>query len=74
MRYLSTTEAAAELHIDPSRVRLLCKQGRIETIRIGNTYGIAESEIERLAATPRRPGRPCRNGPPKQDARLSKLP
>jgi excisionase family DNA binding protein len=58
MRYLSTTEAAAILHVDPSRVRLLCKLGRIETIRVGNTYGIAQSEVERLAATARRPGRP----------------
>ena len=60
MRYLSTTEAAAVLQVDPSRVRLLCKLGRIETIKVGNTYGIAESEVERLAATPRHPGRPRR--------------
>jgi excisionase family DNA binding protein len=58
MRYLTTTEAATVLHVDPSRVRLLCKLGRIETIKIGNTYGIAEDEVERLASTPRRPGRP----------------
>jgi hypothetical protein len=58
MRYFSTTEVAAVLQVDPSRVRLLCKLGRIETIRVGNTYGIAECEVERLAATPRRPGRP----------------
>ena len=43
----STTEAAAILHVDPSRVRLLCKFGRIETIKVGNTYGIAEGELER---------------------------
>jgi excisionase family DNA binding protein len=58
VRYYTTTEAAAALHVDPSRVRLLCKLGRIETIKIGNTYGIAERELERLLATPRRPGRP----------------
>ncbi len=58
MRYYSTTEAAAFLHVDPSRVRLLCKLGRIETIRVGNTYGIAEGEVARLSAEPRRPGRP----------------
>ena len=61
MRYLSTTEAAAVLKVDPSRVRLLCKLGRIATIRIGTTYGIAEEEVQRLAASPRRPGRPRRN-------------
>ena len=27
MRYLTTTEVAAMLHVDPSRVRLLCKLG-----------------------------------------------
>ena len=60
MRYFTTTEAATVLNVDPSRVRLLCKLGRIETIKIGNTYGIAESEVARLAATPRPPGRPRR--------------
>jgi excisionase family DNA binding protein len=63
MRFLTTTEAAAVLHVDPSRVRLLCKLQRIATIKVGNTYGIAESEVERLAATPRRPGRPRQNTP-----------
>ena len=58
MRYFTTTEAADVLNIDPSRVRLLCKLGRIETIKIGNTYGIAESELERFAALDRPPGRP----------------
>ena len=58
MRYFTTTEAAAVLHLDPSRVRLLCKLGRIETIKVGNTYGIAEDELERFAALQRQPGRP----------------
>jgi excisionase family DNA binding protein len=62
MRYLTTTEAASVLHVDPSRVRLLCKLGRIETIKIGNTYAIPEHELERFAALPRRAGRPRRNG------------
>ena len=63
MRYYSTTEAAAVLNVDPSRVRMLCKLGRIETIKVGNTYCIAESEVERVAAMPRRPGRPRRLWP-----------
>jgi excisionase family DNA binding protein len=61
MRYLSTTEAAAVLSIDPSRVRLLCKLGRIKTTRVGNTYGIAEGELRRFAALRRPPGRPRKN-------------
>jgi excisionase family DNA binding protein len=58
MRYYTTTEAAAVLNVDPSRVRLLCKLGRIETIKIGNTYGIAEDVLDQFAARERRPGRP----------------
>ncbi|MCX7669675.1 MAG: helix-turn-helix domain-containing protein [Anaerolineae bacterium] len=61
MRYLTTTEAASVLHVDPSRVRLLCKLGRIETIKIGNTYAISEHELARFAALPRRAGRPRRD-------------
>jgi excisionase family DNA binding protein len=61
MRYLSTTEAAAMLRVDPSRVRLLCKRGRIKTIKVGGTYGIAQSELERFAALPRHAGRPRRS-------------
>jgi excisionase family DNA binding protein len=63
MRYLTTTEAAVLLHLDPSRVRLLCQRGRINTIKIGNTYGIPKRELERFAATPRRAGRPRRGKP-----------
>ena len=48
----------AVLHVDPSRVRLLCKRGRIKTIKVGNTYAIPERELERFAAIPpRRAGR-----------------
>jgi excisionase family DNA binding protein len=62
MRYYSTTEAATILHVESSWVRLLCKQGRIKTIMVGNTYAISERELTRFAATPRRPGRPRQNG------------
>jgi hypothetical protein len=37
---------------------MLCKLGRIETIKVGNTYGIAEDVLEEFAAQERRPGRP----------------
>ena len=60
MRYFTTTEAAAVLHIDPSRVRLLCQRGRIKTIRVGNTYAIPDDELDRFAAIARQPGRPRR--------------
>ncbi len=58
MRYLTTTEAAALLHLDPSRVRLLCQRGRIKTIKIGNAYAISGRELARFAAIRRPPGRP----------------
>jgi excisionase family DNA binding protein len=58
MKYFSTTEAATVLHVDPSRVRLLCKRGRIKTTKIGNTYIISERSLSCFAATPRRPERP----------------
>lgn len=58
MQYLSTTEAAARLGIDPSRVRLWCKQGRIRAIKVGGNYIIEEAEFERFAAIPRPNGRP----------------
>jgi excisionase family DNA binding protein len=79
MRFYTTTEAAAALRVDPSRIRLLCKMGRIETIKVGNTYGIAENEVQRLIATPRRPGRPRQNAPsdeclPLEDSSVSAVP
>ena len=58
MRYFTTTEAADVLHLDPSRVRLLCKLGRIKTIKVGNTYAIPDDELDRFAALVRQPGRP----------------
>ena len=58
MRYFTTTEAAVVLHVDPSRVRLLCKLGRIKTIKVGNTYAISEDELARFSALVRQPGRP----------------
>jgi excisionase family DNA binding protein len=58
MRFFSTTEAAARLKLDPSRVRLLCRQGRIKAIMVGGTYVIEEVEFDRFAAIPRPPGRP----------------
>jgi excisionase family DNA binding protein len=72
MRYWTTTEAATVLHVDPSRVRLLCKLGRIKTIKIGNTYAIPAPELERFAAVPRRAGRPRRDE--RDDQRISNVP
>jgi hypothetical protein len=40
MRYLTTTEAATIVHIDPNRVRLLRQRNLIKTIKIGNIYDL----------------------------------
>ena len=59
MRYLTPAEAAKQLNIDPTRVRRLCQQRRIRTVRIGRGYGISERELARFAAIPRPTGRPA---------------
>ncbi len=60
MRYLTTTEAAVLLDLDPSRVRVLCATGRIRAILVGGRYGISEHEVARFADIPRVPGRPAK--------------
>ena len=51
-------EAAAVLHVDPSRVRLLCKRGRIKTIKVGNTY----AHLRERTGAVRRDRRAAREG------------
>lgn len=58
MKLLSVPQAARRLHLHPTRVRLLCRQGRINATRVGTTWAIAERELRRFARLPRRPGRP----------------
>jgi len=58
MKLISVNDAADRLGLHPSRVRLLCRQGRIKADQIGKTWVIAEREVERFARLPREPGRP----------------
>jgi excisionase family DNA binding protein len=53
---LTITDAAARLGIDPSRVRLLVRQGRIPASRFGRAWMIAEADL--LAYQPRPQGKP----------------
>jgi excisionase family DNA binding protein len=53
---LTIAEAATRLGIDPSRVRLLVRQGRIQARRFGRAWMIAEADLD--AYRPRPQGRP----------------
>ena len=60
-RILNTTEAGEILGLDPSRVRVLCEQGRIPSARkIRDAWAMLESQVRAFAAQERRPGRPPR--------------
>lgn len=53
-------QLAAALGITPSRVRAMVAAGRVTTRRdslTGRRY-VTEAELQRLQATPRKPGRP----------------
>lgn len=57
MPNLTTNEAAAELNVDPSRVRVLCRTGRLGK-KFGRDWVITHADVKRyLAAGPRKPGR-----------------
>ena len=53
---LTITDAAARLGIDPSRVRLLVRQGRIPARRFGRAWVISESDLNTYQ--PRPQGKP----------------
>ncbi len=53
----TTATAAAYLGLDVSRVRALCKAGRLGQ-KIGRNWAIPHQELQRFARLPRRPGRP----------------
>lgn len=60
MRYLSIADAATRLGIDPSRVRVLCRSGRIKAQRPGRDWLIPEGAIVAYEGQRRGPGRPRR--------------
>jgi len=53
---LTIAEAATRLGIDPSRVRLLVRQGRIPARRFGRAWVICEADLN--AYQPRPQGKP----------------
>jgi len=58
MRTVGTTAAAKVLGLSPRRVAAMITQGIITATKIGNTWIIAETEVERIAKVKRNPGRP----------------
>ena len=58
MDTLTTTEVARRLSIDQSRVRKLCRTGRLGR-KFGHVWMITEADVEAyLQAGPRKAGRP----------------
>jgi len=54
---LTTNEAADRLNVDPSRVRVLCRSGRLGK-KFGRDWVITHADVRRyLKAGPRKPGR-----------------
>jgi len=58
MRTVGTTAAAKVLGLSPRRVAAMITQGIITATKIGKTWIIAETEVERIAKVKRNPGRP----------------
>ena len=57
--YLTTKEAAARLNVSTARIRQMIAEGVIKKAqKFGRDNVILESEVERLEATERKPGRP----------------
>ena len=59
MNLLNTKQVAEILNISPIRVRQLIRGGRIVAQLVGRDYVIEESEVKRLEASERKPGRPA---------------
>ena len=61
MNVLTVTEVARRLSVDPSRVRKLCRTGRLGT-KFGRAWMITEEHVAAyLQAGPRPAGRPAKS-------------
>ena len=58
--YLTTTQTAERLKISQARVRQLILEGIVKADKFGRDNFISESEVQRLEATNRKPGRPAK--------------
>lgn len=55
---LTVPEVAARLGVDPSLVRVWCRNGRLEATKHGRDWLVEESEFRHFEATRRGRGRP----------------
>ncbi len=59
-RIYSSKEAAEHLGISHVRVRALIAAGRIRAFKVGTSWAIYGSDLDRFAAKPREVGRPAK--------------
>jgi excisionase family DNA binding protein len=57
-RHYSVREVSEELGVSICRVHQFIDDGRLNPTMIGNIYLIPESDVRKMKASPRRPGRP----------------
>lgn len=55
---LTLSEAAAELHLNPSRLRQLSIQGRFPARKFGTVWLVNRRDLDAFRKRERRPGRP----------------
>jgi excisionase family DNA binding protein len=61
--YLTTKEAAERLNVSTARIRQMIIEGVIKNAeKFGRDNVVPETEVERLAAIERKPGRPLKDG------------
>lgn len=53
---LTTEQVAGILGITPVRVRQLVRKGKLNAVRLSDTYFFTPAEIERFKATPKEKG------------------
>jgi excisionase family DNA binding protein len=58
MSYLSVPEAAAIIGVTDRRVRAMIADGLLAAERIGGRWLLPDTQVDRVAAAPRKPGRP----------------
>jgi len=58
MNYLSVPEAAAIIGVTDRRVRAMIANGLLAAERIGGRWLLPDTQVDRMAAAPRKPGRP----------------
>jgi excisionase family DNA binding protein len=61
MKRLSVTEMAERLGIDPSLVRVYCREGRIKAEKMGRDWFASEGAVQRFERNRAGRGRPAKS-------------